>query len=54
MCAPKKMPMQNTKIFSTVKMENVVRKFDIFNIFAQKFDCVFTIYGVDENNKTKV
>ena len=36
--------MQNTKIFSVVKIENFqLKNFDIFLIFAQNIDCEYTL-----------
>ena len=43
-CITKTCPcMQYTEIFSPVKIENSMRKNDIFLIFAQNIDCGYTL-----------
>ena len=40
----KNLPMQYTEIFSSLKMENFIRKKnDIFDIFAQNINCGYTL-----------
>ena len=35
--------MEHTEIFSAVKIENFIRKIDIFNNFTENMDCGYTL-----------